>query len=124
MSKREDRNIVQETHDKLKRDLYDAKSNRAEVLDAISRPAVAKKIAKYTSDIDAAKEMLVDAEKPADFNRLQAMVKARRALLGDLKNAYNEDVTEAQRALSEFETANALLIHGGRSDVEAAQLSA
>ena len=122
MAKRKEDAEAKSAHLEFRARLDTAKAARDAVRSALGIPAVASILAKFKRDIDTAKEELCNAEKPADMLRFQAMVKARRAVVGYLENAHVEDVNEAQQALNEFERDNALLIQGATANFETGEV--
>jgi len=95
-----------------------ARGQRQAVLRAIQEPAVAKILARYEAEVEVTKENLVDAKKAQDVYDLQAQIKARRALIANLKDAFKYDLEESEAALSEFCNVNALLIQGEQTKAE------
>lgn len=98
--------------DKAERDLewWDA---------VILDPRFRKRLESIEDGIESTKEHLVNADKADDIRKLQADIRARRALvLAFKREAFADPVSEARKALRAFEEGHSLFLQRQRSKIE------
>lgn len=113
----ERRDMIRKDHQRLKDDVVKANDDRSYVRRAISAPAMSNLLNKFKQQIDEHKEDLTKADAK-EVVKIQAHIASRRGLLSVLNTAYEEEVSQAERKLREFEGQNALFIQSNNSESE------
>lgn len=114
---------IHRDHEDLKCKVSRLDEDRKTIEAAIKAPPLGRILRGFDDEIEEIKETLCNSEKK-NFDRLQADIRARRALLVSLKSAYKDDLEAAREDLVEFESQNALLLSGEKVKDDNAELLA
>lgn len=109
------KDTVREDYRRLQSAVDKALEDREFMLRTLQEPRIGKIVSTFERDIEIMKESLTAAEK-SEFGTLQSRIRARRELLKELRESYEQQLSDAKQALREFEEANALFLSGAKAE--------